>query len=955
MNFVRWNGPNTLTLIHMPLGDEHPYEQNRLERSPRYPKAGEQVTLGVATSLDFKPISLFATWKVKGTEGEVKAQGIWESDDDNYSYWKLKLPSFAARNQVSYRFFALSEKEQISSESYGFEVLGWIETGNVLSYRLLSSSLELTCSTNLEGGKSRLRLFLTGSNRLHFQIEMNARYEHNSDEPPEPKSSLKKGTESKSLFRLESENEERIVLVCKNFQIIVNRNPCQLEIRREDGTQVIVEREPIKWLIGASGKPTKIRQRFFCQKGEAFFGFGERFNALNQRGNTIDSRVYEQYKVQGTRTYLPVPFFFSSEGYGLYFYGSRYLSCDLGDSEEEVWSFQAELDNSGGIEYEVIVDNDPKAILQSFVNMSGKPKLPPSWVFGLWMSSNEWDSQATVLKQLAWTKKLNIPATVLVIEAWSDESTFYIWNDAQYDPKPSSQEFSYSDFTFPSQGKWPDPKAMIEELHENGVRVLLWQIPVMNHREINHPQNEIDRTYMIKNNYCVLDEEGNPYEVRPPWFKGGLVLDFTNEAATEWWLGKRSYLLEDLDIDGFKTDGGEHLWGRNLQFADGKLGEENWNLYPNQYVGAYHQLLREKKIGEGITFSRSGYAGAQQFPCHWAGDENSTWGAYRASILAGLNAGLSGIPFWGWDIAGFSGQIPSADLYLRATAMATFCPIMQYHSEFNNHLIPSNDRTPWNIEECTGDEDVVPIFRKYANLRMNLLPYIFSQAKESSKTGLPLMRALPLEFGEDSECDKYPYQYLFGESLLIAPVIRENIQSQTVYLPEGDWYDFWTGHLTTGPLKINYSTPKDTIPVFVRAGTVLPLNLNENYKVGHDVGNTTDMYKNLTLKIYPPTTGSLDSVWFDLVSKQYYKFQCDWISDGVFQIEIPSIPHELTLGIIESNSALASIDDLRIAVSNDLKEFGNSNKTIQYRDERSGVTYLKLSVGQVSRVIRFAN
>src|SRR6185436_5546113 len=154
--------------------------------------------------------------------------------------------------------------------------------------------------------------------------------------------------------------------------------------------------------------------------------------------------------------------------------------------------------------------------------------------------------------------------------------------------------------------------------------------------------------------------------------------------------------------------------------------------------------------------------GAQQYPAHWAGDENSTWEAFRHSIFAGLSAGVSGIPFWGWDIGGFSGEIPSAELYLRATAMATFCPIMQYHAEYNNHQLPSRDRTPWNIQDRTGDEAVIRTYRFYANVRMNLMPYLISEARHCVDTGQPMMRALALAYPNDPTCAQFPYEYQFG-------------------------------------------------------------------------------------------------------------------------------------------------------------------------------------------------
>ena len=244
--------------------------------------------------------------------------------------------------------------------------------------------------------------------------------------------------------------------------------------------------------------------------------------------------------------------------------------------------------------------------------------------------------------------------------------------------------------------------------------------------------------------------------------------------------------------------------------------------YPNLYVGAYHRFVRKRRQGDGITFSRAGFAGAQAHPCHWAGDEDSTWEAFRCSILAGLNAGVSGIPFWGWDLAGFSGEVPSVELYLRAAAMAAFCPIMQYHSEYNEHRQPCRDRTPWNVAERTGEPRVIELYRHFAQLRMQLLPYIEVEAAHCAATGEPLMRALFLDWPEDPLAWKIADQYCFGRALLVAPVVEPGVTQRRLYLPAGEWEDFWDGTRLTGGRWITRPAPLDIIPVYRRLDAPWP-------------------------------------------------------------------------------------------------------------------------------------
>jgi alpha-glucosidase (family GH31 glycosyl hydrolase) len=235
-------------------------------------------------------------------------------------------------------------------------------------------------------------------------------------------------------------------------------------------------------------------------------------------------------------------------------------------------------------------------------------------------------------------------------------------------------------------------------------------------------------------------------------------------------------------------------------------------------------------------------------PAHWAGDERSTFGAFQRSLKAGLNASLSGVTFWGWDFAGFNGEIPTSELYLRATAMAVFTPIMQYHAESKAQF--NQDRTPWNIQERTGDERVIPIFKRFADLRMNLLPYIYDEANKAVKQSLPLMRALLLDYQDDSQARECFDEYLFGSALLVAPVIQEGASGRDVYLPKGRWCNFWTGVLISGQQKLTaVPTELDEIQVYMRQDTAVLLNTADG-ELMSDVGNQLDSYRQPELRVF---------------------------------------------------------------------------------------------------------
>jgi alpha-glucosidase (family GH31 glycosyl hydrolase) len=562
-----------------------------------------------------------------------------------------------------------------------------------------------------------------------------------------------------------------------------------------------------------------VRFALELRDGERIVGFGERFDAVDQRGNRLLTAVFDQFKGQGARSYLPMPFaIVVGGGFGFHVDTFHRVRFDVGASDPSLIQIEVELE-PGAEHPELVVHldaGDPASVLRSFLERTGVPACPPDWVHGLWMSGNEWNTQARVLAEVERSRELGIPVQAVVIEAWSDESTFVAFNGARYPVHEDGAPYRLADFEFPEDGPWPDPQGMVETLHELGIKVLLWQIPLVPQRP---GQAAHDRDALLERGHCVRLADGSPYFNRMWWFPRAVLPDFTHAEAREWWISKRRYLVDELGIDGFKTDGGEHLWGHDIVLADGTRGGAAANRFPVAYAAAYHELL------PGIvTFSRAGYVGSAAFPCHWAGDEDSTWEAFRSSLRAGITAGASGIFFWAWDLAGFAGPLPSAELYLRAAAAACFCPIMQYHSEFDHHRTPPNDRTPWNVAERTGDERVVPVFRRYARLRARLAPFVAEAARQAITDRKPLMRALWFDVPGE-EAWQYPEQFLLGDDVVVAPVTAPGAEQWDVYVPPGRWIDAWTGEEHDGGRVLARPVPIDEIPVYVRVGRGAVLDL----------------------------------------------------------------------------------------------------------------------------------
>lgn len=585
-----------------------------------------------------------------------------------------------------------------------------------------------------------------------------------------------------------------------------------------------------------------------------YCGFGERFDSLDQNGLAPDVSVVNQYCRQGNKTYIPMPFFVTEAGYGMHVATDRYVRFALVPRLPGTMVIEAQIDAGQPVLESTVLLGTPADIVCAYAKSTGATALPPKWAFGPWMSGNAWNAQREVERQLQLSDELGLPATVVVIEAWSDEATFYIWNDAQHAPEPGEHAFRLDEFTFPAEGKWPDPKTLVDRVHDSGMKLVLWQIPVLKRMAPHEPrcaQHERDEEHAIVQGYVVRNADGTPYRIPDGWFAGSLLLDFTNPEATEWWFSKRRYLIDQLGVDGFKTDGGEFIFDDTVKTGDGRDGASMRNRYAMTYIEAYRDFA-----GPGrITFSRAGHVGAQSSGLFWAGDQESSFAESRAVLTAGLSIGLSAVPFWGFDMAGLSGEIPTAELFIRALEMAAFSPVMQYHSDGP----AAWDRTPWNIAERTGDGRVVPIYRTYANLRMNLLPYIYNEAVNSAESSEPLMRALMIDFADDLASFWVDDEYMFGRDLLVAPVLQEHAGERPVHLPPGRWLDFWTlDEIGVGPLTIS-SYPSDIgrIPVFIRAGAILPLNLGDSMHLSDSTGVRGVGYRNLSFLI----TGTPAQEW----------------------------------------------------------------------------------------------
>ncbi|THF85545.1 hypothetical protein E7T09_16470 [Deinococcus sp. KSM4-11] len=767
------------TLQHTPHGIDDPYKILPTERHPRDPQPGERVHVGVQAGDQAR---VHVDLDHDGTVTRLPAQAL------GGGHHTADLGAV----QTGHYAYTFVLEDGSSSERHDFTVGRWQAVTAIDGVQVTDTGVILTCLTGERAAPAYITVAVPAPGVCTVTFDADTAV-------------VPEGLACQAHIQ-----GRTTVLTAENMTVTLDLDGLSIKVAGHGS--VARASLAVRWLEGGSDL-TRIEGRFGL--GDApLYGLGERFDAPDKRGRSHDVRVYEEYKEQGARTYLPVPLVVSAEGWGVWLEADEPSDFDL-RGPDGVIRAQKLPDAPTRLVLHLIVADTAYGVTSAFVGLNGGLAVPPKWAFGPWMSSNDWNNQARTEEVVRRTVAEDIPATVLVLEAWSDEHTFYIFNDAGYTPKTGAEAFRASDFQY--AGRWPDPKAMIDECHAHGIRVVLWQIPVQKHVPEEHAQHHADEAYMLDQGYGVHDADGRPYRCRGWWFTDGLVMDFTNPAAREWWFAKRAYLFDDLGIDGMKTDGGEHLWGRGLRMHDGRRGLEMVNAYPNSYVGAYHDFIQERTRGDGLTFSRAGYTGAGRYPAHWAGDENSTWSALKSSIQAGLSAGISGVSMWSWDIGGFSGEIPTVELYLRSVGFGAFSPIMQYHSEWNP-ASENRDRTPWNIAERHQDDRALTVYRRYAQLRMRLLDYLHGEALALSAEGLPMMRYPGLEFPmARAFLEEDPHAYLLGRDLLVCPVVEKGALARPVHLPPGEWVNLWSGAHLSGHRTVVVPSPLDTIPVFVRA------------------------------------------------------------------------------------------------------------------------------------------
>ena len=514
--------------------------------------------------------------------------------------------------------------------------------------------------------------------------------------------------------------------------------------------------------------------------GEKIYGLGERFTNFIKNGQTVD--IWNEDGGTGTeQAYKNIPFYLSNRKYGLFVDNPGKVSFEVGSEKVSRVQFSVPGEE---MSYSVVGGENLKAILNTYTDLTGKAPLVPDWSYGLWLSTSfttDYDEK-TVLEFVDGMAERNIPLSVFHFDCrWMKELE---WCNFDWD-----------------RSKFPDPEGLLKKLHDRGLKICVWINSYIGQKSPLFEEG-------AKNGYFIKNEDGSVWQW-DRWQAGMAIVDFTNPEATKWYQGYLKKLVA-MGVDCFKTDFGERIPTEGVKYYDGSDPELMHNYYTYLYNKAVYDVLVETKgADEAILFARSATVGGQQFPVHWGGDCSSNYPSMAESLRAGLSFGMSGFGYWSHDIAGFEDQA-SPDLYKRWTQFGLLSSHSRYHGS-----------TAYKVPWLYGDE-AVDVAREFTELKLQLKPYLLKMAQETHETGVPMMRAMVLEFPDDPTCEDIDTQYMLGDDLLVAPVFREDGVAR-FYVPDDGTGQAWTNIITDTAYELGkwYTEQYDyhTLPVLARPGT----------------------------------------------------------------------------------------------------------------------------------------
>ena len=590
---------------------------------------------------------------------------------------------------------------------------------------------------------------------------------------------------------------------------------------------------------GMSWEGTRVRCWKSMPEDEHYYGLGEKSNLLDKRGRSyvMWNTDPDGFDAATDPLYQSVPIFIGlrqGRAYGLFFDNTYHSSFDFGVEEHDVYSFGAE---DGEMNYYFFAGPTPKSVVSRFTELVGRSPLPPRWSIGYIQSRASYYPESTVRFIVENFRHRGIPCDALFLDIdYMDGYRIFTWNKSYF----------------------PDPKKMLSDLRQQGIRIIT----------IVDPYVKVDSHYWIyqqgvRNGYFMKKADGTLFTGRG-WPGESAFPDYASEKVRDWWASLYKEQLEQ-GVSGFLDDMNEPTI-----VADPGLPNRTFDLdlihatdhgpRPHAEIHNVYGMLETMANRDGmlrvhanerpLIITRATFAGGQRYAAEWSGDDWGTWDHLRLSMPMLNSMGLSGFQFSGADIGGFQ-PVPSPELYSRWLQSGVLTPFCWTHSE-----------GPGNLEPWVFGNRLEEINRNSIRLRYHLLPYIYTAFWEAAETGIPIMRPLLLEYPDDWLAVNRNDEYFFGNDLLVAPVTKDDEMSRPVYLPRGVWYDFWTDHRYTGPMRIEAAAPMERMPLFVRGGAIIPSQQDMQYSDQAPIDP-------LTFDVYPDGTSSRPYYEDDGISFDY--------------------------------------------------------------------------------------
>ncbi|MEJ6952003.1 alpha-xylosidase [Natronospora cellulosivora (SeqCode)] len=575
---------------------------------------------------------------------------------------------------------------------------------------------------------------------------------------------------------LVDDKDESLAFKSGDLNAFIDKNNFSIEFSNKNG-KITSSTYRNKGYIKEDNGNTYIREQLDLAVGECVYGLGERFTEFVKNGQVVD--IWN--KDGGTsseQAYKNIPFYLTNKGYGVFVNHPEKVSFEIASERVDKVQFSVPGEY---LDYYIINGPTIKDVIKRYTSLTGKPALPPAWSYGLWLTTSfttNYDEE-TVNSFVDGMAERELPLHVFHFDCfWMKE---YHWTNFKWDDRV-----------------FPDPEGMLSRLKDKGLKISVWINPYIAQRSELFNEG-VEQGYLIKN------PDGTVWQW-DKWQPGMAIVDFTNPDACKWYADKLRDLIK-MGVDTFKTDFGERI-PTDVIYHDGSDPVKMHNYYPYLYNKVVFDVLKEE-LGKNkaVVFARSATAGGQKFPVHWGGDCNSKYTSMAESLRGGLSLCLSGFAFWSHDIGGFE-NTATADVYKRWIAFG----LLSSHSRLHGS---SSYRVPWLF-----DEEAVDVLRYFTNLKCRLMPHLYKLSCEANQTGLPVMRAMIMEFEDQPGCEYLDKQYMLGDSLLVAPVFSEKGEV-AYYLPEGEWTNFITGENISGARWIQEKHDYLSLPLLARENSII--------------------------------------------------------------------------------------------------------------------------------------